>query len=202
MNGAPPCSCHGRHMRRTVSTISFGSVTTTVTDSSASFPGAGHNSALTVTRKSSARGEYELFPMIYRVNRTSAGPSLSPSLSPMAERPSDSSTTHDPEPFVPFGKVIAGMDLADALNGEYGGGIRSWQTGTAFSKWKRVSKAISRVWTTSNSQWPSSQPKQRNEKTLFTDRCSFVLFGDVLLFTSCLFGSESRFVHPVRRPSG
>jgi cyclophilin family peptidyl-prolyl cis-trans isomerase len=32
----------------------------------------------------------------------------------------DNSKTHDPEPFVPFGKVIAGMDVADALNAEYG----------------------------------------------------------------------------------
>jgi homoserine O-acetyltransferase len=40
----------------------------------------------------------------------------------------DNSATHDGEPFVPFGKVIAGMDAADALNSEYGesagGGIR------------------------------------------------------------------------------
>lgn len=32
----------------------------------------------------------------------------------------DNSATHDPEPFVPFGRVIAGMDVADALNSEYG----------------------------------------------------------------------------------
>lgn len=32
----------------------------------------------------------------------------------------DNSATHDPELFVPFGKVIAGMDVADALNSEYG----------------------------------------------------------------------------------
>jgi homoserine O-acetyltransferase len=32
----------------------------------------------------------------------------------------DNSATHDAEPFVPFGKVITGMDVADALNGEYG----------------------------------------------------------------------------------
>jgi peptidyl-prolyl cis-trans isomerase A (cyclophilin A) len=40
----------------------------------------------------------------------------------------DNSATHDREPFVPFGKVIAGMDVADALNVEYGesiGGIRA-----------------------------------------------------------------------------
>jgi homoserine O-acetyltransferase len=40
----------------------------------------------------------------------------------------DNSETHDREPFVPFGKIIAGMDVADALNVEYaelpGGGIR------------------------------------------------------------------------------
>ena len=32
----------------------------------------------------------------------------------------DNSATHDSEPFVPFGKVITGMDVADALNSEYG----------------------------------------------------------------------------------
>jgi peptidyl-prolyl cis-trans isomerase A (cyclophilin A) len=40
----------------------------------------------------------------------------------------DNSATHDREPFVPFGKVVAGMDVADALNAEYGesiGGIRA-----------------------------------------------------------------------------
>lgn len=41
----------------------------------------------------------------------------------------DNSATHDPEAFAPFGKVIAGMDVADALNPEYGeaagGGIRA-----------------------------------------------------------------------------
>jgi cyclophilin family peptidyl-prolyl cis-trans isomerase len=40
----------------------------------------------------------------------------------------DNSATHDREPFVPFGKVIAGMEVADAFNAEYGeragGGIR------------------------------------------------------------------------------
>ena len=40
----------------------------------------------------------------------------------------DNSATHDPEAFTPFGKVVAGMDVADALNPEYGeaagGGIR------------------------------------------------------------------------------
>lgn len=32
----------------------------------------------------------------------------------------DNSATHDPESFVPFGRVIAGMDVADALDSEYG----------------------------------------------------------------------------------
>ena len=32
----------------------------------------------------------------------------------------DNSKTHDPEPFVPFGKILEGMDVADALNSEYG----------------------------------------------------------------------------------
>jgi homoserine O-acetyltransferase len=40
----------------------------------------------------------------------------------------DNSATHDREPFVPFGRVIDGMAVADTLNAEYGeragGGIR------------------------------------------------------------------------------
>jgi cyclophilin family peptidyl-prolyl cis-trans isomerase len=32
----------------------------------------------------------------------------------------DNSATHDSAPFVPFGKVVEGMDVADALNTEYG----------------------------------------------------------------------------------
>lgn len=40
----------------------------------------------------------------------------------------DNSATHDVEPFTPFGRVIAGMDVADAITTEYGegpGGIRA-----------------------------------------------------------------------------
>jgi cyclophilin family peptidyl-prolyl cis-trans isomerase len=41
----------------------------------------------------------------------------------------DNSPTHDAEPFVPFARVIDGMDVADAFNAEYGeqagGGIRA-----------------------------------------------------------------------------
>ena len=40
----------------------------------------------------------------------------------------DNSPTHDKEPFTPFGRVIAGMDVVDALNAEHGegpGGIRA-----------------------------------------------------------------------------
>jgi cyclophilin family peptidyl-prolyl cis-trans isomerase len=48
----------------------------------------------------------------------------------------DNSATHDAEPFVPFGKVIEGMDVADALNAEYGeaagGGIRAGKQGPLF----------------------------------------------------------------------
>ena len=48
----------------------------------------------------------------------------------------DNSATHDAEPFVPFGLVVAGMDAADALNAEYGesagSGIRSGKQGPLF----------------------------------------------------------------------
>jgi cyclophilin family peptidyl-prolyl cis-trans isomerase len=41
----------------------------------------------------------------------------------------DNSATHDKEPFVPFGRIVEGMDVADSLNAEYGesagGGIRA-----------------------------------------------------------------------------
>lgn len=48
----------------------------------------------------------------------------------------DNSATHDPVPFVPFGEVIKGMKVADALNAEYGeaagSGIRSGQQGPLY----------------------------------------------------------------------
>ena len=40
----------------------------------------------------------------------------------------DNSLTHDKEPFTPFGRVVTGMAVVDALNGEHGegpGGIRA-----------------------------------------------------------------------------
>ena len=40
----------------------------------------------------------------------------------------DNSPTHDKEPFTPFGRIVAGMDAVDGLNGEHGegpGGIRA-----------------------------------------------------------------------------
>jgi cyclophilin family peptidyl-prolyl cis-trans isomerase len=50
----------------------------------------------------------------------------------------DISATHDPASFVPFGKVIQGMDAADALNAEYGeaagSGIRSGRQGPLFQR--------------------------------------------------------------------
>ncbi len=50
----------------------------------------------------------------------------------------DNSATHDPEAFVPFGKVIAGMAVADALNSEYGeaagSGIRAGKQGPLFQR--------------------------------------------------------------------
>jgi cyclophilin family peptidyl-prolyl cis-trans isomerase len=50
----------------------------------------------------------------------------------------DNSATHDAEPFVPFGRVIQGMDVADALNTEYGetagGGIRAGKQGPLFEE--------------------------------------------------------------------
>jgi len=48
----------------------------------------------------------------------------------------DNSATHDAEPFVPFGKVVEGMEIADALNSAYGesagGGIRGGKQGSLF----------------------------------------------------------------------
>jgi cyclophilin family peptidyl-prolyl cis-trans isomerase len=40
----------------------------------------------------------------------------------------DNAATHDKEPFTPFGRVVSGMDVVDALNDEHGegpGGIRA-----------------------------------------------------------------------------
>jgi peptidyl-prolyl cis-trans isomerase A (cyclophilin A) len=48
----------------------------------------------------------------------------------------DNSSTHDREPFVPFGRVVQGMEVADALNSEYGekagSGIRSGKQSPLF----------------------------------------------------------------------
>jgi len=49
----------------------------------------------------------------------------------------DNSETHDKEPFVVFGEVVRGMDVADALYAEYGeaagGGIRAGRQGPVFA---------------------------------------------------------------------
>lgn len=47
----------------------------------------------------------------------------------------DNSPTHDKEPFTPFGHVVAGMEVADALTTEYGegpGGIRAGKQDPVF----------------------------------------------------------------------
>ena len=48
----------------------------------------------------------------------------------------DNSATHDAEPFVPFGRIVEGMDVADRLNAEYGesagGGIRGGKQAPLF----------------------------------------------------------------------
>jgi len=48
----------------------------------------------------------------------------------------DNSSTHDKEPFTPFGRIVAGMDVVDALNGEHGegpGGIRAGKQDAFFA---------------------------------------------------------------------
>lgn len=57
----------------------------------------------------------------------------------------DNSATHDKEPFVPFARIIKGMEVADALYAEYGekagGGIRGGKQDSVFAGgnayWKR-----------------------------------------------------------------
>jgi cyclophilin family peptidyl-prolyl cis-trans isomerase len=47
----------------------------------------------------------------------------------------DNASTHDKEPFTPFGRVVAGMERADAINSEYGegpGGIRAGKQNAFF----------------------------------------------------------------------
>ena len=50
----------------------------------------------------------------------------------------DNSSTHDKEPFVPFARVIAGMEVADSLYNEYGetsgGGIRAGKQDSLFAQ--------------------------------------------------------------------
>ena len=66
----------------------------------------------------------------------------------------NNAATHDLEPFVPFGTVVEGMDVADALNKEYGetsgGGIRAgkqdplFEGGNAYfdKMWPRLDRII------------------------------------------------------------
>ncbi|MFZ0211092.1 MAG: peptidylprolyl isomerase [Candidatus Acidiferrales bacterium] len=53
----------------------------------------------------------------------------------------DNSRTHDPEGFVPFGRIVAGLDVALALNSEYGessgSGIRAGRQGPLFAEGNR-----------------------------------------------------------------
>ncbi len=53
----------------------------------------------------------------------------------------DNSATHDAEPFVPFGTVVEGMDVADALDAEYGeasgSGIRAGRQAPLFEMGNR-----------------------------------------------------------------
>lgn len=50
----------------------------------------------------------------------------------------DNSATHDPEPFVPFGRVVEGLDHADAIYADYGdnagGGIRGGKQDALFNE--------------------------------------------------------------------
>jgi peptidyl-prolyl cis-trans isomerase A (cyclophilin A) len=50
----------------------------------------------------------------------------------------DNSETHDKEPFVPFGRVVEGLDVMDSLYSEYGetsgGGIRAGRQGPLFEE--------------------------------------------------------------------
>ncbi|RPJ64373.1 MAG: peptidylprolyl isomerase [Acidobacteria bacterium] len=53
----------------------------------------------------------------------------------------DNAATHDKEPFAPFGRVVEGMEVADALNAEYGetsgSGIRAGKQAPLFEAGNR-----------------------------------------------------------------
>jgi len=57
----------------------------------------------------------------------------------------DNSETFDKEPFVPIGKVVKGMDVADALYAEYGeqsgGGLRAGKQDALFKEGNKYLKA-------------------------------------------------------------
>ena len=49
----------------------------------------------------------------------------------------DNAATHDKEPFVPFGRIVEGLEVADAFNSEHGeglGGIRAGKQDPAFAE--------------------------------------------------------------------
>lgn len=61
----------------------------------------------------------------------------------------DNRSTHDQEPFVPFARVISGMEVADSLYNGYGehagGGIRGGKQDTAFAEGNAYFKRFPRL---------------------------------------------------------
>jgi peptidyl-prolyl cis-trans isomerase A (cyclophilin A) len=83
----------------------------------------------------------------------------------------DNSATHDPEPFVPFGNVIQGMETADALNAEYGessgGGIRGGKQGPLFESGNAyLNREFPRLDFIRRATIIESPPTQTSSKTL------------------------------------
>ena len=111
--------------------------------SSASGRARGRSSASRRTRRSRRRGGRRRFPTIHAKGVSNKRGTVAFAFKDPNGRTTqvfinlkDNSATHDQEPFVVFGEVVEGMDVADALYAEYGeaagGGIRAGKQDPVF----------------------------------------------------------------------
>ena len=114
------CGAPGRHMARTASTTWFATATTTTRGSSACGRQRGSSSASPRIRRSRPPGARARFRRSARRLERPRNRRLRVQGSQRPDdagvhQPEDNAATHDGEPFVPFARVIEGMDAADAL---------------------------------------------------------------------------------------
>ncbi len=143
------CSARGRRTGPTVSTISCGTGITTTLPSSVRARKRGSSSASAADPAVATVWRTRTIPDDPRHLSNTRGTVAYAFKDPngrttqMFINLKDNASTHDGEPFVPFARVIEGMDVAAALYVEHGEKRRrrhsGWQAGSALCRGKRLS---------------------------------------------------------------